>query len=128
MTRYSGEPGDVDGVVVLRARPEGMGDRDAQATDALETSFIDGMASTGPRLPIVGAERSDFEDSSIEFFDANATASVDNVDELPGRVSLVYALGCAEGNFGVKETADALMPDLLITPGLSCGVPDGANR
>jgi hypothetical protein len=128
MTRYSGQPGDIDGVVVLRARPEGLSDRDSQTTDALESSFIEGMASTGPRLPIVGAERSDFEDSSVDFFDTNATASVDNIDQLPGRVSLVYALGCAEGDFGVKETADALMPDLLLTTGLSCGVPDGANR
>jgi Copper transport outer membrane protein, MctB len=128
MTRYSGEPGDIDGVVILRARPEGMSDRDSQNTDTLETSFIEGMASTGPRLPIVGAERSDFENSSIDFFDANATASVDNIEQLPGRVSLVYGLGCAEGNFGVKETADALMPDLLVSTGLSCGIPDEANR
>jgi hypothetical protein len=128
MTRYSGEPGDIDGVVLLRARPEGLSERESEATDALERAFVEGMAATGPRLPVVGAERSDFERSSVDFFEANATASVDNVDQLPGRVSLVYALGCAEGSFGVKETADALMPDLLLTTGLSCGVPDRANR
>ena len=31
----------------------------------------------------------------------------------PGKVALVYALGGAEGDFGVKDTADALLPDLL---------------
>ena len=120
-TRYSGEPGDVDGVVVLRDRPEELTERDAERTDRLEEAMIAGLSGVSDRVPVVGAERSDTEPSSIEFFAAHTAASVDNADQLPGRVSLVYALGCAEGDFGVKETADALMPDLLVDTGLGCG-------
>jgi hypothetical protein len=38
---------------------------------------------------------------------------VDNLDQLSGKVALVFALGGAAGNFGVKESADSLLPDLL---------------
>ena len=46
---------------------------------------------------------------------------------ISGRVALVYALtGAASGNFGVKDTADSLLPDLLtpdeqIAPGAGGG-------
>ncbi len=126
-TRYSGEPGDVDGVVILRARPEELSERDAERTDRLEEELIAGMGEVSDRLPLVGAERSDTEPSSIEFFDTHTDASVDNTDQLPGKVSLVYTLGCAEGNFGVKETADTLMPDLLVDAGFACGLVDASR-
>lgn len=128
LSRYSGEPGDIDGVVILRARPDGLSERDTDRTDTLESGLIAGMADVSDRLPLVGAERSDFEQSSIDFFESQTSATVDNIDELPGRVSLVYALGCAEGDFGVKETADALMPDLLVGSGLACGLGGRSGR
>jgi hypothetical protein len=127
LSRYSGEPGDVDGVVVMRARPEGFSEADSARSDALEAALIEGMSDVSDRVPVVGAERSDFEQSSIEFFEPLTTASVDDIDDLSGRVSLVYALGCAEGDFGVKETADALMPDLLVDSGLACGLAGGSR-
>jgi len=39
-----------------------------------------------------------------------ATATIDNIDQLVGQISLVYALAGADGHFGVKETATKLMP------------------
>jgi hypothetical protein len=122
LSRYSGEPGDVDGVVVLRAAPGDLSGREESGTETLESSLLEGMKAVSDRLPVVGAERSDSDSSSVGFFSSDATASVDNVEQLPGKVSLVYGLGCAEGDFGVKETADALMPDLLLGTGLACGI------
>ena len=46
-----------------------------------------------------------------------ALATVDNVDQLSGQVALVFALGGAEGSFGVKETRRRLLPDLLAPGG-----------
>ena len=126
-SRYSGEPGDVDGVVILRTRSDELPEREAERTDLLENALVAGMADVSDRLPLVGAERSDADPSSIEFFDSHTDASVDNTDQLSGKVSLVYALGCAEGNFGVKETADALMPDLLVDADLACGLVGAAR-
>ncbi len=111
LTRFSGEPGGVDGVVVVRDQPDDMSPRESDQTDALESGLIAGMRETG--ATVVGAERSDADPSSIAFFDENQLPTVDNVDQLPGRVALVYILGGTEGDYGVKETADGLLPDLL---------------
>jgi hypothetical protein len=43
--------------------------------------------------------------------------TVDAVDLVAGRVALVYALRGAQGNFGVGENADELVPALLRRPG-----------
>ncbi len=111
---FSGDFKGADAVVYYRTND----DRDTPAK-TFESALIEGLRSTG--VPVVGAERSDFERSSVDFFDGHTTASVDNIDQVAGRVSLVYALDCAEGDFGVKETADTLMPDLLIGPSRRCG-------
>ena len=69
----------------------------------------------------VGAERTDTDPSSIGFFEDRGIPSVDSVDLASGRVALVYTLDGAAGAFGVKETADALLPDLLVRAGLGFG-------
>jgi hypothetical protein len=122
-SRYSGQPGDIDGVVVVRDRPQNLSGRDAANTDAIEDGMIAGIQSALPdrRLAVVGAERTATDPSSIPFFTDRSLASVDNVDQLPGKVSLVYVLGGAEGEYGVKDTADAPLPDLLAPSGLDFG-------
>ena len=55
----------------------------------------------------------DSEDSSISFFQGNDLSSVDDVDLVAGRLATVFALLGAEGSFGVKGSADRLLPDLL---------------
>lgn len=116
-SRYSGDPGDLDGVVIVRQRPQDMSDRESADSELIEDAMIDGMETALPegfdQVTVVGAERTDTDPSSIEFFADHGAASVDNVDQLPGKVALVYALDGAEGEFGVKDTADALLPDLL---------------
>ncbi len=121
-SRYSGDPGGLDGVVIVRQQPEDMGERDSADTALIENGIIAGMQEAFADLPgtepvtIVGAERTTTDPSSIEFFSGHDAASVDNLNQLSGRVALVYVLGGAEGEFGVKETADALLPDLLASP------------
>jgi hypothetical protein len=126
-SRYSGEPGDIDGVVVVRARPSELGDREAADTDQLEDGIVAGIQSASPGRPVivVGAEGTTTDPSSIGFFTDRGAASVDNIDQLAGKVALVYALGGAEGAFGVKDTADALLPDLLAPSGLGFGAQKG---
>ena len=122
-SRYSGDPGGVDGVVIVRQQPEDMSDREAADTELLEDGLIDGINDAFADLPgttpvtVVGAEATGTEPSSIEFFAERGASSVDNVDQLAGQVALVYALAGAEGEFGVKETAQALLPDLLAPTG-----------
>ena len=112
MSEYSGNPEGLDAVVLARARPEDLSrTRGRRAWTQLEAGLIRGFLDAG--LRVVGAEREDTDPSSIEFFNEQGLATVDSIDQLPGKVALVLALDGADGNFGVKDTADSLLPDLI---------------
>jgi len=84
----------------------------AAETNALESGILTGLEGVSG-IPVVGAERSDSDISSIDFFiNAGVTATVDSVDLVSGRVGLVYALNGSQGNYGIKATADRLLPGL----------------
>ena len=67
----------------------------------------------------MGVELSDSDPSSIGFFESADLSSVDSVDLTSGRVALVYALAGAQGSFGIKTTADRLLPELLGPPAVA---------
>jgi hypothetical protein len=110
-SRASGNFGALDGVIVVRDQPQEMGERQRAAVGRIESGLLSGM--TGTHTPAVGVEDSTAEPSSISFFTGNDLASVDDVDQVAGRVATVFALLGAEGSFGVKGSADRLLPDLL---------------
>jgi hypothetical protein len=109
--RASGTFGDLDGVIVVRDQPSDMDEEDLSAVDRLETGLMDGLRATG--AAVVGVETTGTDDSSIPFFQGAGVASVDDLDLVAGRVAMVFSLLGARGSFGVKETADRLLPDLL---------------
>jgi hypothetical protein len=111
MSEYSGNPDGIDAVVLARARSDDLPAREEANMDELEAGVIRGLRDAGVR--VVGAEREDTDPSSIEYFDELGLATVDSIDQLPGKVALVLALDGADGNFGVKDTADSLLPDLI---------------
>jgi hypothetical protein len=112
LSSFSGQADALDGVILVRDQPAAAQDGDdAEETDAFEESLIDGMVSVG--IPVVGVERTDADPSSIAFFDGQGLTTVDDVDLVAGSVALVYALRGAQGNFGVGEGADDLLPGLL---------------
>ena len=107
----SGTFGDLDGVIVVRDQPSDLDDEDETVTNRLEAGLIDGLQATG--ATVVGVETSGVDDSSVPFFQNSGIASVDDLDLVAGRVAMVFSLLGARGSFGVKETADRLLPDLL---------------
>src|ERR1700742_4788943 len=109
-THASGEFGALDGVIVVRDQPESMGPVQRSTANALETSLLNGMTAT--HVPVVGVETTSTEPSSISFFQSNELSSVDDVDTTAGEVALVYALLGQQGSFGVKGSADRLLPEL----------------
>ncbi|MDX6608081.1 MAG: hypothetical protein QOF85_6 [Solirubrobacterales bacterium] len=110
-SRASGNFGALDGVIVVRQTPEGMGAVQRAKAAALESALMAGI--TGTRTPAVGVETSTAEPSSVSFFGGNDLSSVDDIDVTAGKVATVFALLGAEGSFGVKSSADRLLPDLL---------------
>ena len=110
-SRASGTFGDLDGVIVVRDQPSDLEGEDAASTNRLEAGLIDGLQATG--AAVVGVETTGVDDSSVPFFQSAGIANVDDLDLVAGRVAMVFSLLGARGSFGVKETADRLLPDLL---------------
>jgi hypothetical protein len=110
-SRASGNFGALDGVIVVRDQPQDMGPLQRAAAGRIESGLISGIVAT--RTPAVGVEGSTAEPSSISFFNGNDLTSVDDVDLVAGRLATVFALLGAEGSFGIKGSADRLLPDLL---------------
>jgi len=110
-SRASGNFGALDGVIVVRQPPEEMGPLQRSTAAQLESALMGGI--TGTRTPAVGVETSTAEPSAVSFFSGNDLSSVDDVEVPAGRVAAVFALLGAEGSFGVKGSADRLLPDLL---------------
>lgn len=111
-SRASGTFGALDGVIVVRDQPEDMGPVQRSRVGQLESALTSGITAT--RTPAVGIEATGSEPSSVSFFQANDLSSVDDVDLTAGRLAMVFAMLGAEGSFGVKGSADRLLPDLLI--------------
>jgi hypothetical protein len=110
-SRASGNFGALDGVIVVRQVPEDLGSVQHAKAGQLESALMSGIAGT--RTPAVGVETSTAEPSSVSFFSGNDLSSVDDIETPAGSVATVFALLGAEGSFGVKGSADRLLPDLL---------------
>jgi hypothetical protein len=110
-SRASGSFGALDAVIVVRDQPEDMGPVQRSRAGQLESALLKGI--TGTRTPAVGVETTTTEPSSISFFQSNDLSSVDDVEATAGQLSMVFAMLGAEGSFGVKGSADRLLPDLL---------------
>ena len=61
-------------------------------------------------IPAVGVEKSDCEKSSIPRYRDARISSVDNVDSVIGQYSLIRVLQGCTGHYGLKDTAQALIP------------------
>jgi hypothetical protein len=92
-------------VIVTRADNE-----QAPAYTDLEKRFLLSLKDLG--VPAVGAEQEDAPVSEIPLFQSVDVSSVDNLDSRIGQVSVVYILSGEKGAFGVKPTADLLIPIL----------------
>src|SRR3954449_584644 len=110
-SRASGTFGGLDGVIVVRDQTEDMGPVQRSKANQLESALTGGI--TGTRTPAVGVETTTSEPSSVSFFQSSDLASVDDVDLTAGQLAMVFSTLGAEGSFGVKGSADRLLPDLL---------------
>lgn len=97
----------LSGVVLVREGGE-QGGPGGAATTALEDGIVTGLRRTD--VPIVGVEESSNNPSGIDWFKQRDISSVDNIDQLTGRTSMVFVLAGASGAFGTKSSADRLLP------------------
>jgi hypothetical protein len=115
LSRSSGEGKDLDRVVLVRSVPSDASPDQRAQIDAFDTGIVDGVRSTG--LNAVAVEDTGAEQSSVPWFARQDVATVDDVDAVAGKVAMVFALLGANGDFGVKDTANSLLPELLVPSG-----------
>jgi hypothetical protein len=102
------------GIVVYRA-PRQPGNPDAANVDAFESGLTGGLVADGAQ--VVGAENTATSPSQIGWFRTHRVSSVDDLDRVAGKAALVFVLAGANGAFGVKDTAQALLPDAAVPAG-----------
>lgn len=110
--RSSGERGRLDGIVLVRPAQPDLDPEQRAEVDALAAGLVSGVAEAG--RPAVAVERSGVEESSIGFFQPFGVTTVDSADLTSGKVALVFGLLGAEGSFGIKDSANSLLPELLV--------------
>jgi hypothetical protein len=110
---FDGQLGRLEGLVVMRADPTGMNAEATRASTAFEDGLIDGVAAVG--VPTVGVELSNTEPSQVPWYQSQDISSVDDLDALAGQAALIYALTGSHGAYGMKATADSLLPNVVGT-------------
>jgi hypothetical protein len=103
----SGALGGVDSVVVIR-EPRTFQPAQQNVLNSFEDGLMNGLS--GNNGTVVGVETTQTDPSQVSWYRSHDLASVDDVDQLPGRAALVFALAGADGAFGTKSSADALLP------------------
>jgi len=93
-----------DAVVLVGGQPEA----DPAAVEAVELPMIRALQEEG--VPAVGCEPANVPVSCMEYYQPRHLPTVDNADTVPGQLALVLALAGQEGNYGIKPTADHLLP------------------
>jgi hypothetical protein len=112
LSSYDGEFGKLDGLVVMRNEPSGMGSEEAKGSGEFESGLIEGVGAKG--VPAVGVELIATQPSQIPWYTTEDLASVDDLDALAGRAALAFALAGDHGAYGVKSTAtSSLLPHVV---------------
>ncbi len=111
LSAFDGQLSRLEGLVVVRADPTDMSPEQTEASTAFETGLLNGVAAVG--VPAVGVELTSTEPSQIPWYKSKNMSSVDDLDAPAGQAALAYALAGAHGAFGVKPTADSLLPSAV---------------
>ena len=103
----------LDGVVVIRsAEPQ------AGPTSRFLAGLYQGLGSTGE--PVAGVEPTRVEQSAIPVFQRHQLSTVDGIDTELGQLALVLLVaGARPGDYGVRDTADGILPPIEPLPAAS---------
>jgi hypothetical protein len=85
------------------------GHADSKRGALFDGAFAEAGRSIG--ATVVGTETKDARYSSMVTFQERGLSTVDNIDEVIGKYSLIRILTGAQGHFGTKDTAERLTPE-----------------
>ncbi|MEW5762156.1 MAG: copper transporter [Bacillota bacterium] len=86
----------------------GSFDRGNQPVREIDLELADFFWARG--IPVYGVEESGVAYSYIKDYRRKCAATVDNIDMPAGQFALVMAMAGHPGNYGIKDTADRLVP------------------
>jgi len=104
----SGSYNGLDSAIVVRSDPPTLPGPQATLNRTFENGLMQGLNQGS--APLVGTETTSTSPSEVSWYRSHGLSSVDNLNQLSGKVSLVFALGGASGAYGIKPTAQALLP------------------
>lgn len=110
-TRFNGSLDGVSRLILIRNPPDDLGEQQQAIYEALEGGLIKGARAGAAGS--VGVERTSTDPTTLGAFSDRGVATVDNVEVPAGKVSVVYALDGVKGDFGTKDGASSLLPELL---------------
>ena len=105
--REGGLADPVDGVIVMRtAEPQ------AGESSRFLAGVYQGLGSAG--VPVVGVEPTRVEQSAIPAFQRHRLSTVDGIDTPAGALAVLLVLADldAAGDYGVRDTADRILPPI----------------
>jgi Copper transport outer membrane protein, MctB len=108
MSAFDGELTHLEGLVVMRADPAEMSTLESERAEALDSGLVAGARAVG--ISVVGVELTGTEPSQVPWYQGRDISSVDDLDAPAGQAALIYALAGSQGAFGVKSSADSLLP------------------
>ena len=112
LSAFDGQLTHLEGLVVARTVGSELSPEAAEADTRFENGLIAGVSAVG--VPAVGVELTGSEPSQVPWYKGRKISSVDDLDAPAGQAALLYALAGNSGAFGVKSTADSLLP--TVTP------------
>lgn len=89
--------------------PDVEGDRD-KVYDGFERGVVAGLAQQAER--VAGVESTTTAPSNIEWYNSLGLSTVDDIEAYAGYYALVAIFNGAKGDFGTKETADSIVPQV----------------
>jgi hypothetical protein len=115
------------GSAILIVSPSGESESlEAQTENSLERSLIGIWRETGVR--IVASEPEITTASLTSFFRNLEVTTIDDIDTPMGQIACILALRDGTGHYGVKPTADRLLPDLDVESDSMPYVPMGPTK
>jgi hypothetical protein len=100
----------VGSVVLLTSANDPSEAQEAISEGSLERTLLDIWESMGLRKVVAEPETAPV--SLISFFRNRNAVTIDNVDTVIGQIACAMGLYLGSGHYGVKQTADRLLPDL----------------
>jgi hypothetical protein len=114
MSALDGQVGSLGGVVVVHDDPPGLASTDTQALKTFDSALIGAITALG--VPVVGVELSTTTPSQIPWYRDLGMSSVDDLDQPAGGAALALALAGNNGTFGIKSTAQSMLPQVVAAP------------